>query len=541
MLYTIIKKNTYQDSVNLMLLSKKMSGLEGIKNVSIMMGTKANKEIFFNSGLYTEKLEEACPNDLCIVIDTEEEKMVDKVLEEMKSFFESANVKSKKKGVEIIHSFSTIENKMPDANIALISIPGEYAFKESMKALERNMNVFLFSDNVSLEQEFKLKSYAESKNLIVMGPDCGTSILRSVPFAFANEVKKGKIGVVGASGTGIQEIITHISNLGSGITHAIGLGGRDLKEEIGAISALRAIDMLENDKETEIIVFVSKPPAKKIMEKVLERFEKSRKPIIANFLGAKDIKSDKVIFTKTLAKTAKKAVLIADYANKINKKIEKVLGLYCGGTLAQEAAILIDEKLNDNQSEDHKNGVMFENSNIKIIDLGDDFYTKGKPHPMIDPSIRIDVLEKEIENYDLILLDNVIGYGANLKMAEYTRDFARKHKDKLFVCSITGTEQDLQKYSKEKEFLNEENIILFDTNEESSNAVLDIIKISNIEKNNDFKEEKNLLNEELKVVNMGLRKFLDPFVNKKIKTLQFDFKPIAGGNKELEKILEDLK
>lgn len=430
---------------------------------------------------------------------------------------------------------------MSDANIAVISIPGEYAFKESMKALEKNMNVFLFSDNVSIEDELKLKQYANDKGLIVMGPDCGTSILQSVPFAFANEVRKGDIGIIGASGTGIQEISTHISNLGYGITHAIGLGGRDLKEEIGAISTIKALEMLENDENTKIIVFVSKPPAKKILEKVLHRFEKSKKPIIANFLGAKNLKSDKVIFTETLAETAKKAVLISNYYNKINKKIDKVLGLYCGGTLAQETAILFEKVMENNENGSHNKGIMFENSSIKIIDLGDDYYTKGKPHPMIDPIIRIEVLEKEVNNYDLILLDNVIGYGANIKMAEYTREFAKRYPDKLFVCSITGTEEDVQKYSKEKELLTLDNIILFQTNEDSTKSVLDILKISKIEKQISKYNDDNILNKELKVVNIGLRKFLDPFIKKEIKVLQFDFKPIASGNKILEKMLEDLK
>lgn len=198
----------------------------------------------------------------------------------------------------------------------------------------------------------------------------------------------------------------------------------------------------------------------------------------------------------------------------------------------------MEDKLK-NKNKDHSEGIMFENDNIKIIDLGDDFYTKGKPHPMIDPSIRIEVLEKMINEYDLILLDNVIGYGANLKMAEYTKKIANKYKDKLFICSITGTDQDIQKYSNEKELLNEPNIIVLDNNEEVSEFVLDILKFSNIEKKN-IKEE-IWLNKSLKIVNIGLRKFIEPLVSKDIEVLQFDFKPIAGGNKELEKMLEDLE
>lgn len=538
MLYSIIKKNTYQDSVNLMLLSKKLSSLENVNNVSVMMGTQANKEIFFNSGLYTKELNEAGANDLCLVVDTENKNMLDVVVEEMKNFFENTKKNSTKKGLNIVHSFSTVKNKMPDANIALISIPGEYAYKESMKALKQGMNVFLFSDNVSIEEEKKLKEYANNNNLIVMGPDCGTSHINSIPFAFSNEVEKGDIGVIGASGTGIQEIISNISNLGGGISHAIGLGGRDLKAEIGAISTFKALELLEKDKNTKIIVFVSKPPAKEILDLVLDRFEKSNKPIIANFLGVSDLKSEKVVFTKTLYQTAKKAFQYSKEYEKINKKINNVLGLYCGGTLAQETSILLGEKL-ENKIINHKNGIMFENENIKIIDLGDDFYTKGKPHPMIDPSIRIEVLEKEINRYDLIVLDNVIGYGSNLKMAEYTKEIAIKYRNKIFVCTITGTEKDIQKYSKEKELLNEPNIIVLNNNEEVSEFIIDILKFSQI--NNKNLKEDIWINKNLKIVNIGLRKFAEPLINKNIEILQFDFKPIASGNKELEKMLEDLE
>lgn len=538
MLYCIIKKNTYQDSVNLMLLSKKLSNLENVNNVSVMMGTDANKDIFFNSGLYTQELDSANANDLCLVVDTENKEMLEVVVEEMKEFFENTKKSGTKQGLNIVHSFSTVKNKMPDANIALISIPGEYAYKESMKALKQGMNVFLFSDNVSIIEEKNLKEYANNNGLIVMGPDCGTSLINSIPFAFSNEVEKGNIGIIGASGTGIQEIMTNISNLGGGISHAIGLGGRDLKGEIGAISTFKALELLEKDENTKIIVFVSKPPAKEILDLVIKRFEISNKPIIANFLGSNNLKSEKVVFTKTLYQTAKKAYQYSKEYKKINKKINKVLGLYCGGTLAQETAILLKDKL-ENKNLEHKEGIMFENENIKIIDLGDDFYTKGKPHPMIDPSIRIEVLEKEINKYDLFLLDNVIGYGSNLKMAEYTKEIANKYKEKLFICSITGTENDIQKYSREKELLNEPNIIVLNNNEEIAEFVIDVLKFSKL----DIKalKEDVWINKNLKIVNIGLRKFIEPLISKKVEVLQFDFKPIAGGNKELEKMLEDLE
>ena len=193
MLYTIIKKNSYQDSVNLMLLTKELSSTEGIEKLSIMMGTPANKEIFGNSGLYTEELEAASPNDICIVIDTENEEKIDEVLKNIDLFLKNQSTKSKGTKIPLARTWETALQKLPDANLAMISIPGEYAAEESLKALNKGLNVFLFSDNVSLEDEKKIKTVAKSKGLLVMGPDCGTGIIDGLPLAFANVVEKGNM------------------------------------------------------------------------------------------------------------------------------------------------------------------------------------------------------------------------------------------------------------------------------------------------------------------------------------------------------------
>lgn len=545
MLYSIVKKNTYQDSVNLMLLSKSLSELEEVVQATVMMGTDANKEIMKNSGLFTDEVNGASNNDLCCVIEADKDlsEIISKKIDE---FFKNKNEKINGERLDIIHSFSTLDRKMNNANIALMSIPGKYVYKEAMKALDKKLNLMIFSDNVSIEEEKKLKEYARDNNLIVMGPDCGTSIINGVPFAFANNINKGNIGIIGASGTGIQEISTIISNEGLGISHAIGLGGRDLKEEIGGISAKIALDLLENDSNTELIVFVSKPPAKRVMGEIIEKFESLSKPVVACFLGKDNRNNNGVFFEKTLSGAAKTASMVYKLSKfSISRNENPILeGMYCGGTLANEAAIIISDLLNLEENKSHNEGVMLKTNEISIIDLGDDFYTQGKPHPMIDPSIRVDILEEKMKNrkVDIVLLDNVIGYGANEDMASFTSKLSSKYKDTLFISSITGTSLDFQNKDDEKKILEDAGVLVAKNNEEAIKYAIYALNLMK-KKNTTYQinVKNNLLNEELNIVNIGLSKFIKAFKENNSRVIQFDWKPVANGNSRLEKMLEDLK
>src|SRR5262249_6741308 len=179
--------------------------------------------------------------------------------------------------------------ELPDANLALISVPGDFAVAEARKALDLGLHAIIFSDNVPIADEAALKREARERGLMVMGPDCGTAIIAGVPLAFANVVPRGDIGIIGASGTGIQEISCLIARAGRGVSHAVGTGGRDLKAEVGAITTLMAIDALDADAATKHIVLVSKPPAAEVARLVLERIGKSAKPCTVCFIGATDL------------------------------------------------------------------------------------------------------------------------------------------------------------------------------------------------------------------------------------------------------------
>lgn len=573
MLYTIIKKNSYQDSVNLMLLTKELSFTEGIEKISIMMGTPANKEIFSNSGLYTNELEAASPNDICIVIDTENKEKIDEVLENIELFLKNQSTKSKGTKIPLARTWETALQKLPDANLAVISIPGEYAAEESLKALNKGLNVFLFSDNVSLEDEKKIKTAAKSKGLLVMGPDCGTGIIDGLPLAFANVVEKGNIGIVGASGTGIQEVSTIISRKGYGITQAVGTGGRDLSAQIEAITAIESLKLLAKDDDTDVIVFISKPPAPEVRDKVIETFKILGKPVIANFLGDKArVDHDNITYTWTLEDTALKAIETAEKFKISSKNIKReileikniienknqrgIKGLYCGGTLAAETGMIIRDYYNIQDSGDHNKGMMLHYGSHEIIDLGDDFYTQGRPHPMIDPSTRVEMVYEMARKDEtaVILLDNVIGYGGHEDMAgvfapvikEIKED--KTYKDIIFIASVTGTELDPQKYSEQVNKLRESGAIVCESNAQATRLAVEITKYLENKEDNNFttidvnkKEKADLINREPVIVNVGLIKFAETIKKYDAKVIQYNWAPIARGDKRLAELLEKLK
>lgn len=580
MLYTVIKKNSYYDSINLMLLTNSINTLDGVTKCSIMMGTDANKDIFKNSGLFTEEVDKAAPSDMVIVVETTDEKVVENVLAETDKFLNDLAVKKKKTcgGVESVTSLEAALEEMPDANLALFSIPGEYAADEIEKALDRGLHVFSFSDNISLEDEVRLKKKARENGLLMMGPDCGTGIISSIPIAFTNVVRPGNIGIVGASGTGIQEVTTIIDRLGGGVVHAIGTGGRDLNDAVDAITVRDAIIGLEHHDPTDVIVVISKPPAKRVRDEIVELLHSVSKPVVAIFLGEKpDHHEGNVYLAHTLEETAKIAVDLANnrpvkanYLDEIKYEVKNPLpanktvkGLYSGGTLAAEAGMLIAEAL-ELGGLTKKEGYILNVNGYEVMDLGDDMYTQGKPHPMIDPEVRIKKIKEfaNDENTGVILLDVVLGYGSHPDMAEALsgaiKEALQTAKDQgrelYFVATVCGTETDPQSYQESLKTLKECGVLVEESN---AMAVRLALKLKGIE----YKEvdkhvvEKNvekkalpevsekvidLLNSKPRIVNIGLESFTESILAYGGTTIQYDWKPIAGGNKKLIKILNKL-
>ncbi len=347
----------------------------------------------------------------------------------------------------------------PDANFVLISVPGDFAAAEARKAINRGLNVMLFSDNVSAEDELSLKIDAREKGVLMMGPDCGTAIINGVPLGFANKVKRGRNGVVGASGTGIQEVTSLISQNGEGITHALGVGGRDLSEAIGGIATLMAIDKLEADPKTEQIILISKPPSEKVVTTLVERIKRSRKHYIVCFIGGADIKlppnAQRVLTLKGAAEAA-----LGGNAFKTNpfpkpsltKNQSTIRGFYTGGTLAAEAQLLMQKAgliVFSNVPVPGAQVLGHAKDTNQIIDFGEDEYTVGRPHPIIDPEIRRVPIQDAISNPNVgvVLVDIVIGYGAHHDPAEKLIGMLPEgwsNTGPIVIASVTGTNEDPQ-------------------------------------------------------------------------------------------------
>lgn len=456
-------------------------------------------------GLLTEEIEAAGSNDLTIMIQAENDITAKKALGTVATLLKG--MVSKVSFEEAYMTLTSALEAMPDANLAVISVPGEYAGWEARKALKNNLNLFLFSSNVSLEDEIALKKLAREKGLLVMGPDCGTAIINNVAIGFANVVKSGPIGVVAAAGTGLQQVTVLIDQEGLGITQGIGTGGRDLSKDVGGISMLQGIDMLDNDKNTKVIVLVSKPPSSEVMRKILERAASCRKPVVVNFLGGDMTTISEAGLTPalTLEEAAYKAVDLVKHqkfrdikfslsdakirsivdreAESLDSNQKYIRGLYSGGTLCYEATLILKDIVGNIYS----NAPLEPHLGLKdpwtshqntCVDLGAEEFVVGRPHPMIDPTIRKQRILQEANdpNVAVLLLDIVLGYGAHPDPAGALTDsiaqakaLAQKNGRYLaVVSSVCGTKQDPQDLAMQESKLRKIGVVVMQTNAQAS-------------------------------------------------------------------------
>ena len=580
MLKTIVKKGSYHDSVVLMLLTNQISTIEGVKKVSIMMATPANKDIYRQSGLSTEELESASANDMVVVADVDDDAILDVIMEEVEEFFKKQSIsEGDKKGAESVKSWDKALGKLPDANLAVISIPGAYAALEADRALDEGMNVFMFSDNVTLEDEIKLKQKAHEKGLAVMGPDCGTGIIQGVPIAFTNNVTPGAIGIIGASGTGIQELTTIIDRLGEGVKNAIGTGGRDLSTEVGGITMMDMIEAMESDDSVKVLIIISKPPAKEVRDRISDRLSNFKKPVVTLFLGEKpEYHEENFYHAYTLDEAARLAVGLVRGEEIKEGKVDvddsqffgaeekkTIKAYYSGGTLAGEAAMLIKDALNLKVPPQKAEGFMLKTDGHIVVDLGDDVYTQGKPHPMIDPAKRIECMQDAIDDAStgVILLDIMLGYGSHEDMAGALlpsivelRDKAKAEGRKLFfVATVCGTRRDFQSYDEAVSKLKEAGVIVCENNKLAVHTAIRAIgldfeepakeirkkTVAKIEKTEVSEKLIQLLSQKPKVINIGLKSFAEVVESFGCDVVQYDWMPPAGGNVELIKVLNFLR
>ena len=531
MRHITLKKSTYRDSVSLMRISKLASGLEGVDFVMVAMATDTNLDLLKDAGFDAAKLKGAEPNDLLIALELETDSVRDDVIDRIEKEIQGGTASAGSEAGQINPGFDAALKSHPDINLVLISVPGRFAAFEARKALEAGKHVMIFSDNVTVEDEKALKVFAEERGLLVMGPDCGTAVINGIGLGFANQVPRGEIGMVAASGTGAQEVSSILArSYGVGMSQMIGTGGRDVSREVGGVMLKMGLKALIDDAATRAIVIVSKHPDKEIAGEVIKAARDGGKPCIIHFTGQKISGTDEsgtdesgtdtdLTFTRTLAETAEeaarasgakieaapgyredvKAALLAA-AGKLPPGRKFLRGLFSGGTLAQEAVFLLSEMIREIHTNLHIEGFPRledpgESREHTIVDLGDDTFTRGRAHPMIDQAYRLVRLGNELEDPQsaIILLDFVLGYGCHeapgaeiadalvrLRSGGSAKAKARPGKAKagsgeteaagpgggpLIIASICGTHGDPQNYAKEREALESAGVFVAEHNQ----------------------------------------------------------------------------
>ena len=488
----VVKKNRYVDSVSLMGVSERVTAMEGIENAEAQMATCANQDVLKMLGY--ELPETVGANDLVIAITAENEEVYAAALKLAEDIIDRKNTDSDRHYGDI----SEIDMEEDPYDLCQISLPGEYAAAEAKKALGKGMDLFIFSDNVSLEEELELKQLGKSLGKLVMGPDAGVALIDGVALAAGSIIRKGPIGIVAASGSGAQEVGCIIEKCGMGVSNIIGTGGRDLYPQIGGITMLEGIRRMEADPETTVIVLVSKLADLGVMDRVLTVADNCVKPVVALFLG-----SDETLFenhtvhgTFSLEAAALKAVALAggdvsdftcsdeelekivgDCMAKLSPEQKYFRGLYCGGTFTEEALQYFAA---------HNQGVAL-NSNLKnsystklddaeqsvghtILDLGAEDFTAKAPHPVFDPGLRLKRLCQELEDPQVavVLLDFITGPGvAYDPITAFAKECA-KHPNIIFISNICGSQEDPQNVVEKQKLLEKSGVIVTKSNYQST-------------------------------------------------------------------------
>jgi FdrA protein len=512
----IVRRNQYYDSVFLMGVNKRLSEAKGVEQTAVLMGSDANKRLLADIGIHDAQIDAAQPNDLIVAVIADTPDEVRDALGRMDEWLEAGQENAPASGLR------TLEDGLgqrPDANLVVISIPGEYAAREARKALEAGLNVFLFSSNVSLDDELSLKQSAAQEGLIVMGPDCGTSLVGGVGIGFANAVRRGSIGAVGASGTGLQEFTCQVHNAGLGISHAIGTGSHDLSDRIGGLTTLAALHALEADPQTKVVALISKLPAAHTLKRVNARLVAYSKPVIGCFLGTDFRPRHSPEGTNAAfqpARTIDEAVQIALAAVAGDKpqsaqdsgasgeatwlrcerqawapEQQYLRGLFAGGTFCyQTQQILRDAGIAVNSNapleQRHRLADPDKSRQHTVVDMGDEYYTLGRPHPMIDGTLRRKriLLEGRDPQVAILLLDFILGYNASrdpvgevLDAVLEVRQAAHKRGGHLtVVASICGTEGDPQDLSLQARMLREAGALVFQSNARAAAFCCELLK-----------------------------------------------------------------
>ncbi len=546
-----------------MRLQSALAKLPGVVDAGVVMATEANLTLLASNALLPDGAAVAA-EDLLVVVKAEAESAAVDALAEVDGLL--ARRRAAAGGDYRPRSLEAAAKMLPEASWVLVSVPGRYAAGVARRALDLGRNVFLYSDNVSLEDEVALKQRGRELGLLVMGPDCGTAIVGGTGLGFANRVRRGAIGLVGASGTGLQAITAGIHGLGAGVSQAIGTGGRDLSADVGAVTALQGLDLLARDPRTRVIVLVSKPPAPAVARRLLAAAQAVGKPVVVDFIGypAPGRRLGRLHFASGLGEVVATAVdLLAAPGATDTHPISVVTkhasegclrALFAGGTLAYEALQGLSIFLSPLCSNIPAAGVepledLARSRGHTVLDLGDDAFTVGRLHPMIDQDLRLRRLRQEAADPEvgMILLDVVLGDGAHpdpaSELAVVIEEIRRRREIEVLVV-IVGTDLDPQGLGDQVDRLSGAGARVF---HDVSLAVGYIHRRHRVAsehaaleggRQSSFPEVAlDGLAAPLAAINVGLQSFHDSLIAQDSSSVHVDWRPPAGGNEKLMAIL----
>lgn len=509
-----IKPGAYYDSIKLMLVASELRDAPGVEDTAVVMATDANKAILQDAGLLTPEAAAAAQTDLIIAVRTSgaggtpEAALAQAealLREDRRSNATAAGFRPR--------TLRSAVKAYPQANVAVISVAGRYAADEAWDALRQGLHVLLFSDNVSVEDEVALKTYARDRGLLLMGPGAGTTLLNGVALGFANVVPPGRVGVVSAAGTGLQEVTTLLARRGVGITQGLGVGGRDLSVKVGGLMMLEVLRALQADPDTGVLVLISKPPAVAVARRVLAQVAQSDKPTVVCFLGGDAALVEAVPHAYHVPTLEAAARLAADLAGtaaapptelappdvetlraRLQPAQRWLRGLFSGGTLCYEAQVIWRDALdapvwsNAPLAPDRRLASMAQRPGHTAVDLGEEEFTVGRLHPMIDNALRVRRMLRAVEDPSVavVVLDVVLGYGAHpdpaLELSAAVveaREVAQATgRDVLFVASVTGTDADPQSRSRQVDQLEQAGVVVCASNAAAARLAARIVRAS---------------------------------------------------------------
>ncbi len=583
----LILPSLYRDSVALMQLSRTLESLPDVRQAAVMMATPQNRDLLRDAELLTPAGEAAGPNDLLICVQADAPEAAETALQQARELCLQHQARRDKAGDTAPRTLATALRRMPDANLACISVPGQYAPREARRALEQGLHVFLFSDHVDLDAELELKQLAHEYGLLLMGPDCGTAMIRGMPLGFANQWPRGPVGLIAASGTGLQQVGCLLAQAGVGVSHAIGVGGRDLHRDLGGHSMRAALQALARDADTRVIVLISKPPDPEVARVLAHEAAQSNKPCVLAFIGDDQPQPDipGLYRATTLEAAALTAVALARdeiprpeptplppdliaAANAAKDGLQPgqrlIHGLYCGGTLASEALWLLRRVLDPVESNLDSS---YQGSSHAVLDLGAEQFTSGRPHPMIDPAVRRQHLLQLAAQPGsaVVLCDVMLGWGSHEApgeaLAAAWRGMQERQRGRRVIglATVCGAPDDPQGYEEQRRALASAGFILADSNAQAVRLAAHIVgapadaivPCQHAEPPDAAltasatppapSQLPALLRDGPRVINLGLEAFATHLRACGAPVLHVDWQPPASGDAHLASLLERLR